>query len=134
MLASVWSQLNYPAVLVAGLVHMVSNLLWFSPLLFGKAWAELAKSDSKPAFQWMPAGILGHLLVALVLAVFIVFAQATTIAGGIAIGVLAWVGFVVPLEVGELIWEKIPFKLFGIRVGCHLVAMGLVGAMLAVWR
>jgi len=134
MLTSVWSQINYLAVLGAGITHMVANLLWFSPLLFGPAWAKLTGSDSKPAFRWMPAGILGHLLVALVLAVIIVLAQVTTVLGGIAVGVLAWAGFIVPLEVGELIWEKIPFKLFGLRVVCHLVAMGLVGAILAVWR
>jgi len=61
MLTSVWSQINYLAVLGAGITHMVANLLWFSPLLFGPAWAKLTGSDSKPAFRWMPAGILGHL-------------------------------------------------------------------------
>jgi len=41
---------------------------------------------------------------------------------------------VVTLEIGELIWEKIPFKLFMIRVGNHLVALTLAGIILAVWR
>jgi hypothetical protein len=45
-----------------------------------------------------------------------------------------WLGFVVTLEVGELIWEKIPFRLFAIRIGNHLVALGIAGAILAVWR
>jgi hypothetical protein len=134
MLTTVWSQINYLAVLVAGLAHMAANLIWFSPLLFGPAWAKLTGSDSKPAVRWMPAGFLGHLLVALVLAVIIVLAQATTVAGGIAVGVLAWAGFIVPLEVGELIWEKIPFKLFGLRVICHLVACCIAGVILAMWR
>ena len=49
-------------------------------------------------------------------------------------GVLVWIGFVVTLEIGELIWEKIPFKLFLIRVGGHLVALSVAGAILAVWR
>ena len=40
----------------------------------------------------------------------------------------------VTLEIGELIWEKIPFKLFMIRVGNHLVALTLAGIILAVWR
>jgi hypothetical protein len=41
---------------------------------------------------------------------------------------------VVTLEIGELIWEKIPFKLFMIRVGNHLVALTLAGIIPAVWR
>lgn len=44
------------------------------------------------------------------------------------------IGFVVTLETGELIWEKIPPKLFLIRIGNHLVALGLAGIILAIWR
>jgi hypothetical protein len=62
----------------------------------------------------------GH---SLVLAVIVNLANATTVVGGIVVGVLVWIGFVVTLEIGELIWEKIPFKLFMIRVGNHLVAL-----------
>jgi hypothetical protein len=61
-------------------------------------------------------------------------ADATTVAGGIAVAALVWLGFVVTLEVGELIWEKIPFRLFLIRIGNHLVALSVAGAILAVWR
>ncbi len=61
-------------------------------------------------------------------------ANATTVLGGIAVGVLVWAGFVVTLEIGELIWEKIPFRLLMIRAGNHLVALSLAGIILAVWR
>jgi len=50
------------------------------------------------------------------------------------VGVLVWIGFVVPLEVGELVWEKNPFKLFMIRVGNQLVGLSIAGIILAVWR
>jgi hypothetical protein len=61
-------------------------------------------------------------------------ANATTIFSGIVVGILIWIGFVVTLEIGELIWEKIPFKLFAIRIGNHLVALSIAGAILAAWR
>lgn len=71
---------------------------------------------------------------AFVLAFLINLAGITTLIGGIAIGVLIWVGFIVTLEIGELVWEKIPFRLFLLRIGNHLVALSIAGSILAVWR
>jgi hypothetical protein len=127
------SEINYLAVLVTGIIHMVANLVWFLPKFFGKAWAELTQKEMKPAPQWIWAGVVSHLLVAFTLAILVNLAGATTILGGIVVAALAWLGFVVTLEAGELIWEKIPFKLFLIRVGNQLVSMCLIGAILAVW-
>jgi hypothetical protein len=45
-----------------------------------------------------------------------------------------WLGFVVTLEIGELIWEKIPLQLFLIRIGNHLVALSIAGGILGGWR
>ena len=133
-LITILSKISLPAVLVAGVAHMVTGLIWFSPRIFGKQWSELTKQDLKPARQWLAAGVIGHQLIALVLAVIVYLAQATTILEGIIIGILVWIGFIVTLETGELIWEKIPFKLFVIRIGNHLIALSIAGAILAVWR
>jgi hypothetical protein len=126
--------INLPAILVAGIAHMVTGLIWFMPKLFGNAWTELTGQALKPARRWIVAGIIGHQVIALALAVIVNLANATTAVQGIAVGVLVWIGFVVTLETGELIWEKIPFKLFMIRIGNHLVALSLAGIILAVWR
>ncbi len=134
MLTHAFSELNLLAVFVAGLAHMATNLIWFAPMCFGPAWSVLTGKESKPAVRWIPAGILGHQVIALALAVIIILAQATTVAGGIAVAVLVWAGFVVTLEIGELIWEKIPFKLFGLRIGGQLLANSISGVILAVWR
>ncbi len=131
--SSFWN-INLLAVLVAGIAHMLTSLVWFLPGLFGNEWMKLTGKDLKPASQWMFAGLLGHLGIALVLAFLINIAGATTLMGGIAIGVLIWIGFIVTLEIGELIWEKIPFRLFLLRIGNQLVALSISGAILAVWR
>ena len=126
--------INLLAVLLAGLAHMVICLVWFAPGLFGRAWVQLTGAEMKPAVRWIPAGIVGHMAVALALAVIVNLTGATTVLGGLYVAVLAWLGFVVTLEVGELLWEKIPFRLFAIRVANHLVAMGVAGIILAVMR
>jgi len=134
LLNTALSNINLVAVLIAGFAHMTISLIWFRPELFGKQWMELTKQDMKPARQWIPAGIIGHVVIALALAVIVYLANATTMVEGIVVGILIWIGFVVTLETGELIWEKIPFKLFMIRIGNHLVALSVAGAILAVWR
>jgi hypothetical protein len=131
---STFSNINYLAVVVAGICHMATGLIWFNSRFFGKQWTELTKQELKPARQWIVAGIIGHQLIALALAVVIYLANATTVLEGIAVAIIICLGFVVTLEIGELIWEKIPFKLFAIRIGNHFVALSVAGAILAVWR
>jgi hypothetical protein len=133
-LNTIFSSINLVAVLVAGLAHMATGLIWFSPRLFGKQWMELTQQEMKPARKWIAAGVIGHQLIALVLAVVVYLAGATTIFEGFVVAILIRIGFVVTLEVGELIWEKIPFKLFTIRIGNHFVALSVAAIILAVWR
>jgi hypothetical protein len=134
LLTTSLSNINLLAVLVAGIAHMVTGLVWFMPALFGNAWTELTGKEMKATPRWMAVGFVGHQVIALVLAAIVNLANATTVVDGIVVGALVWIGFVVTLEIGELIWEKIPFKLFMIRIGNHLVALSLAGIILAVWR
>src|SRR5512138_2721130 len=109
------SDINLWAVVVAGIVHTVIGLVWFMPKFFGNRWVELTGKEMKPASRWIPAGLIGHQAMAFVLALIVNLANITTVIGGIAVGVLVCLGFMATLEIGELIWEKIPFKLFLIR-------------------
>lgn len=133
-LSTVLSDINLLAVLVAGVVHTVIGLIWFMPEFFGNAWVELTGKEMKPAGQWIAAGLIGHQVMAFVLAVIVNLANVTNVIGGIVVGILVCVAFMATLEIGELIWEKIPFKLFMIRVGNQLVGLGFAGIILAIWR
>ncbi len=133
-LTSALTNVNIWAVIVAAIVHLVLGLIWFQKPLFGNAWVKLSGKTLDPAQKWIPAGVIGHLLMSYVLAVIINLAGAVTAGAGALIGLLGLVGFVIPLECGELMWEKIPFKLWLIRVGNQLVGLAVTGAILAVWR
>ncbi len=133
-LQSVLYTLNPWAVLAAAFIHMATGLIWFDSRLFGKQWAKLTKQELKPAGRWIPAGLIGQVLMAIVLAVVVRLTAATTVLDGILVAVLLWGGFIVTLEIGELIWEKISFRLFAIRIGNHFVGLSLAGAVLAVWQ
>jgi len=133
-LTTVLSDINLFAVLVAGIVHTVIGLIWFMSKFFGSAWVELTGKEMKPASQWIAAGLIGHQVMSFVLAMIVTLANVTNVVGGIMVGILVCIGFMATLEIGELIWEKIPFKLFMIRVGNQLLGLGIAGGILAVWR
>jgi hypothetical protein len=129
-----YSDINLYAVFVAWIIHVGMGLLWFQPKLFGNKWSELTGQQLKPASKWIVPGFLGHLIMILVLAVLIDHTRSNSGCGGLLIGLLAWIGFIVPMEIGELVWEKIPFKLFLIRTGNHLIGMAVSGFILGAWR
>jgi len=129
-----FSAINYLAVLVAWIVHIVMGLIWFRPELFGKEWSKLTGKELAPAKKWLVPGLIGHLLMIFVLVILIKLTNANTGFSGMVIGLLAWIGFVVPMESGELVWEKIPFRLFLLRTGNQLVGMAVSGFILGAWQ
>ena len=129
-----FADINFYAVFVAWIVHTVSGLLWFQPKLFGNEWSKLTGEELKPAKKWLIPGFVGHLAMVFVLVIIIKMANIGNGWGGLLVGLLGWIGFVVPLETGELIWEKIPFKLFLIRIGNQFVGMGISGFILGAWQ
>ena len=134
---SIWSALaniNWLAVLVCWVAHVMISLAWYQPILFGKAWVKLSGKEMKPATRWILVGFLAHLVCIIALAVIVNLANATTLMEGIALGLLVSIGFISAMLAGELVWEKIPFKLFLIRLGDQLLTLSLAGAILAIWR
>lgn len=129
-----FSELNLYAVITAWIFHTVSGLVWFQPGLFGNEWSKLTGKEIKPAKKWLVPGLAGHLAMVFVLVIIIKIANIGSGAGGLLVGLLCWIGFVVPLETGELIWEKIPFRLFLIRIGNQFIGMGISGFILGAWQ
>jgi len=94
----------------------------------------LTGKELKPAKQWLIPALIGHLLMILVLAILIQLTHAGSGWSGMWIGLLAWIGFVVPMECGELVWEKIPFRLFLLRTGNQFIGMAASGFILGAWQ
>jgi hypothetical protein len=115
-------------------MHVAVSMLWFQPPLFGKAWMRLTGKGLEPAVRWIPAGLVAHLVCVLGLAVVVKLAGATALLDGVLIGVFVSVCFIGAMLAGELVWEKIPFRLFLIRLGDQILTAGIAGAVFAVWR
>lgn len=129
-----FSDINFLAVIAAWVIHIVLGLLWFQPKLFGNEWSKLTGKDLKPAPNWLIPGIIGHLAMILVLVALMKLTNTQNGLSGVFIGFMAWIGFIVPMEIGELVWEKNPVRLFLIRIGNQLVGISASAYILGAWQ
>lgn len=136
---------NLLAILIAGAVNMVIGFLWYSPMLFGKSWIKLSKismEDMKKGQREMQKlyglSFLVSLLAAFVLLHFITYAGEYYNQFGISLGVTSaiwtWLGFIMPVQLTDWIFQKKPFKLFLINTGYQLAAVLGMGIVLSMWK
>lgn len=130
------SSLNWFAILVAALISFVIGGLWYSPLLFGKAWMqEMGFSESDT--QGNMGKIFGltfvlALVIAINLAAFL--GPEATLAWGLAAGALAGIGWVAT-AIGILyLFERRSLRLYMINAGYHAVTFTLMGGILGLWH
>ena len=93
-----FSKINYLAVLAAALSTFVLGGLWYSPLLFGKAWMRVNNFSETDVATFSKARMFGWsfvfaLVMSLNLSVFLA-APGTNVSWGIAAGALAGIGWV----------------------------------------
>src|SRR5258706_2519733 len=138
--------ISYLAVLVAAASSVVLGFLWYGPL-FGKMWMKwtgmkMPKTMTPKMKQMMMRSygltIVGSLIMSFVLAHALIFASAylpiTGVAAGLMTGVWNWLGFVVPISLNSVLWEGKSWKLWALNNGYALVALSMMGVILAIWR
>ena len=93
---------------------------------------ELPKMKAK-AKKSYAINFIATLVMVYVLAHFVDYAGATTIAGGVQAAFWVWLGFVATVQLGSVLWESKPWQLYFINVSYHLVTLLIMGVILAVW-
>ena len=123
---------------------MVLGALWYGPL-FGKLWMTLsgmteekiAAAKAKGMGKTYALAFLGCLLMAYVLAHSLIFASAYFKASGLSSGLTAgfwnWLGFIVPVTLGSVLWEDKPWKLWCLNNAYWLLSLLIMGAILSLW-
>ena len=131
---------NYLAVLSAAIASMVVGFLWYGPL-FGKLWVKMMSFDKKKMDEAKKKrmgktyvlAFLTSLIMSYVLAHFVDYVEAMTIADGAVLGFWLWIGFFATTQIGSVLWEGKPVKLYLINTLHYLVALVVMAAILAVW-
>ena len=130
--------INHFAVVAAALATFVIGGVWYSPLLFHRAWMnatglrdeDLAKSNLAKIFG---LAFLCSLIMAYNLAAFL-SGPDTTVAWGAAAGGLAGIGWVA-LSIGILsLFERRSWNYVLINGGYFSVSFVVMGLILGAWR
>ena len=133
--------INFWPILVAAISSFVIGAIWYSPILFGKEWASLIGMSDKDIDAARKNGVTLFYILQLIFTVvtmavlgFAISAIGITSASdGAFIGLLAWVGFILPIGASMLMWEKKPFKLVLINTISILLSYVVGGAIIGAW-
>ena len=134
-------KINIVAVIVGTFLHFIIGGLWYG-LLFGNKFIQLigwspeklqqvaSQSNGK---EYLFA-LLSSFILVYVLAHFVQYTKAQSIASGMQTGLWLWLGFVATTQLSTVIFEERNLGLYLLNVGYQLVACLVCGAVLAVWR
>ena len=131
--------INYLAVLVCGIISMITGSLWYGPVL-GKAWIkETGKTEEELMEGFNPVrayllAFLGQSVMALVLAYFLSLVSASTIVDGIRVSLASWAGFVGATMLVNSLFSRRSVKLFLIDGGYHFLNLLVFGIILVIWK
>lgn len=132
-------EVNYVLVAVATIVQFVLGALWYSPVLFGKIWMEIMECTNIPPeelkkMQKEMAPFYGLQLV-LTLLTTVAFANLVPYVTAFSIYHLAfwiWVGFIVPVQIGSVVWANTKKK-YWLKQILIMLSFQLVAIMLTAW-
>ncbi|MEO5980084.1 MAG: DUF1761 domain-containing protein [Chryseolinea sp.] len=130
-------QLNYWAILVSALSTFAIGGLWYSPAVFGKAWMRENGFTEESMKGSNMAKIFGlTFLLALIAAVNLAMFMGPEDkpAMGALWGFLAGFGWVATFVGTHYLFERRSFTLFLINAGYSVVALTVMGTIIAAWK
>jgi hypothetical protein len=129
---------NWLAVLVAALSTFLLGGLWYSPVLFGRAWIAASGVDEDAVKAGPPPHVfafsfLFSLLMAANLAMFLAD-PTTTVLWGATAGFLAGFGWVALALAVINVFERRSWKYICINGGYMTLAFIVMGVIIGAWR
>jgi hypothetical protein len=142
-----YPHVNYLAVFAASAASMVIGFVWYSRLLFGNLWMSIIGKDKvsqseaeqmlKETQPYLALIYIAAFIGAAVLARFMVWFGAVTVVGGLRVAFFAWLGFALPVTLGNALFsgkdKKLVWPMFFVQAGHELVALLVSGVILGAW-
>jgi len=131
-------KLNYPAIVVAGVVYWCIQAGWYTVLgqqwliAIGKTMAEMQQKGNSP----LPyiGSLVCDIVVACVLAWILARTGEPSAGKGAILGAALALGLVATALMTQYLFEQRPVALFLINAGGALVGITVMGAILGAWK
>jgi uncharacterized membrane protein YeaQ/YmgE (transglycosylase-associated protein family) len=138
----VLSEINWVAVVVAGLVYFAIGAVWYSPLLFSGAWQRSIGWDSqRPPPEMSVMTYVVPLIAYLVMAAAVgIIAEATasdTLAEGLILGLVVGIGLSLMHTLVDASFDPNkpePWTWFAINGTYHTLGLVIVALIVAFWQ
>ena len=136
--------INLLAVIGAAVAAIVLGFLWYGPI-FGKKWMQesglteekMNAAKAKGMGKTYAIMIASTLVMSYVLAHSLLFANTYLNTSGISAGLQAgfwnWLGYVVPVSLGAVLWDGKSWTYWLITAGYYLVSLLVMGVILTLW-
>jgi hypothetical protein len=131
-------EVNFIALILVVVANTVIGALWYSPLLFGKIWIkaanlDLENFDKDGAKIGYMLTMVAALVTGYVLTLLIQLLETPTIFSGAIIGFLAGTGIAAARELSPTFFESRNMTLYYISAGYHIVALTVMGMIIAAF-
>ena len=136
------NSINYLPIIVASVVAFGLSSLWYSPILFGKEWMESQKLSPTDLKAIKTKNVLRSYLVQFIFTLItfsvlgFIISMTDVISGtdGAFIGLLVWLGFIIPSALSSLLWKKESLTLVLIDSINYLLILTVGGAIIGAWK
>lgn len=139
-----FSLISWGAVVVGVIVSIVLGSIWYGPL-FGKKWAALMGMDmndpvkvaeaKKGMWKMYVIQMIASAITVSVLSVVLLKFDNFTTSEMIGSSLLMWVGFILPAEIGAVLWgnksKKDAISIFMINAGYGFILFILLGIVVS---
>lgn len=136
-MGSAFGSLNWLAVIAATLSTFILGGIWYSPIMFGRAWMEVAGISEEKAKQANPVTVYGGafaltLISAINLGMFL--GPESDLTFGITAGAAVGIGWVATSFGIVYLFEQRPKLHWFINASYMVVAFIIMGAILGGWK
>ena len=132
---------HYLPIFLAALAAFLIGAVWYSPLLFAKAWVrvhgytpEILAEMQKKAPKTYSASFIAFLVMAAVLHIILNHLGVESAQMGAAWGFHLWLGIAAPIGFTANLYSDKPLAAFLIDTGYQLVYLVAMGAILGGWH
>jgi hypothetical protein len=135
MVLDAFENLNWLAVLLAGLAYFVLGAIWYSNLLFGRQYRAAIGAGEEPATPPVVSlivNLVGWLVAALAMGLIATAIGADGFADGAVLGLVVWLGFVLTTQVVNDFYQGINADLAKINGPYNLLGFVIMGVILAM--
>lgn len=128
--------INLVVVFAATVAAIFVGGLWYAPFLFGRLWYSISGKSETEGTSFNPTATFVSSFVLQLVAASLLAAILGPNAGtlvGIQLGTLIGLGFVFTSLGITNLFERRPLLLVLIKAGHHIVALGVMGAIIGTW-